>query len=53
MISIILSVSHNLIFSKRDLYCPEDVKITGKRKTILQEKTLLQDKNVVYNSNWI
>lgn len=47
MISIILSVSHNLIFSKRDLYCPEDVKITGKTKTILQ------DKNVVYNSNWI
>lgn len=43
MISIILSVSHN--FSKRDLYCPEDVMITGKRKTILQ------DKNVVYNSN--
>lgn len=51
MISIILSICHN--FSKRDLYCPEDVKITGKRKTILQEKTILQDKNVVYNSNWI
>lgn len=45
MISIILSICYN--FSKRDLYCPEDVKITGKRKTILQEK------NVVYNSNWI
>ena len=45
MIFIILSIYHN--FSKRDLYCPEDVKITGKRKTLLQEK------NVVYNSNWI
>lgn len=45
MIFIILSICHN--FSKRDLYCPEDVKITGKRKTLLQEKT------IVYNSNWI
>lgn len=42
MIFIILSICHN--FSKRDLYCPEDVKITGKRKTLLQEKA------IVYNS---